>query len=55
MIAGGVLLLTGILRLALSRKRPAAVAGWSSYPTGTPQQPYPQQPYPPQQPPYPKI
>ena len=51
MIAGGVLLLAGILGLALGRKTPAAVAGWSSYPTGSPQQPYPPQqpPYPPQQ------
>jgi Protein of unknown function (DUF3592) len=54
MIAGGVVLLTGILGLALGRKTPAPVAGWSSYPIESPRQPYPPQhpPYPPQPPPY---
>ena len=64
LIAGGVLLLTGILGLVLGRKSPTAVATPPAYPTGSqagyPMQQYPgqqpyeaQQPYPPQQPQYP--
>ena len=56
LIAGGVLLLAGILALALGRKRPAAVTAGPAYPPGPPgppgypiQQPYPPQQYPPQQ------
>ena len=51
LIAGGVLLLAGILGLVLGKK-PAAVAAAPAYPASTPgQQPggYPLQPYPPQQ------
>jgi len=63
LIAGGVLLLAGILGLALGKKSPIAVAAAPAYPTGQPgqrpyaypTQPYPSQPpgqsYPPQQPP----
>ena len=53
LIAGGVLLLAGILGFVLGKK-PAAVAAAPVYPTSIPgQQPggYPMQPYPPQQPP----
>ena len=53
LIAGGVLLLAGILGLVLGKK-PAAVAAAPAYPTSIPgQQPggYPMQPYPPQRPP----
>ncbi len=53
LIAGGVLLLAGILGLVLGKK-PAAVAAAPPYPTSIPgQQPggYPMQPYAPQQPP----
>ena len=51
LIAGGVLLLAGILGVVLGKK-PAAVAAAPAYPTSIPrQQPsgYPMQPYPPQQ------
>ena len=53
LIAGGVLLLAGILGLVLGKK-PAAVAAAPAYPTSIPgQQPgdYPMQPYAPQRPP----
>jgi hypothetical protein len=53
LIAGGVLLLAGILGLVVGKK-PAAVAAAPAYPTSIPgQQPggYPMQPYPPQPPP----
>jgi Protein of unknown function (DUF3592) len=54
LIAGGVLLLAGILALALGRKRPAAVTAGPAYPPGPPGPPpgYPIQQYPPQQPPW---
>jgi hypothetical protein len=53
LIAGGVLLLAGILGLALGKKRPIAVAAAPAYPgqPGPPPYAYPTQPYPPQQPP----
>jgi hypothetical protein len=49
LIAGGVLLLAGILGLALGKKSPIAVAAAPAYPPGQPGQPpyaYPTQPYP---------
>lgn len=49
LIAGGVLLLTGILGLALGRKSPTAVAAGRAYPSGS-QAGYPMQQYPGQQP-----
>ncbi|HJV12672.1 MAG TPA: hypothetical protein VJ625_02170, partial [Propionibacteriaceae bacterium] len=55
LVAGGVLLVGGILTLALGRKRPAAVTAGSTYPPGPPGPPprgySMQQQYPPQQPP----
>jgi hypothetical protein len=45
LIAGGVLLLTGILGLVLGRKNPTAVATPPAYPTGS-QAGYPMQQYP---------